>query len=276
MAQSIKKVNSTPEVEKEEKVFTEDIQNNNVLNNPAEIKMEDIPEIKGIKDLMPPTREQREIDALKAENKAKDDKINELSQMMEKMQAQMDAFMKGAMVNAKASSKEDNEDILVGCRGIYGGVLSTSDDSLSFKFECDEEKYINSDDLKLLFRDSKRGNKTNFENDLFYFVDGSNYDKFKIKKRVDLSPENIARILSLPPYDMIDAFNALTNNKNHFWTMHDFQYQVVKMMIKKDSRLANWSYDNRHELEKYIGQKFDYLLASVGALELLGRKKYDK
>lgn len=220
--------------------------------------------------------EKQEIANLKAENQKKDDQIRELSLAMEKMQAQMEAFMKGAMANAKASSKEDSEDVLVGCRGIYGGVLSTSDDSLSFKFECDEEKYINSDDLKLLFRDSKRGNKTNFEKDLFYFVDASNYDKFKIKKRVDLSPENIARILSLPAYDMIDAFNALTNNKNHFWTVLDFQYQVVKMMVKKDSRLANWSYENRHELEKYIGQKFDYLLASVGAVELLGRKKYNE
>ena len=185
----------------------------------------------------------------------------------------MEAFMKGAMSMGSSAKTDDSVEVLVGCRGIYGGALSTSDDRISFKFECDEEKYINSDDLKELFRDSKRNNKLNFENDVFYFVDSKYYDIFKIKKRVDFSPENIARILCLPTHDMIDEFNIITNNKNSFWLMHEFQYQVVKLLVREDSRLSQWSYENRNTLERYIGQKFDALMASVGALELLGRTK---
>jgi len=278
MAQIIKKENQPEEkVEiKEKEVLAEEVQNDRILEETTEVKEENIPEVKELDKVLLPTKEQREIDALKADNKAKDEKINELSQMMEKMQAQMDAFMKGAIGNSSLSSKQDSEDVLVGCRCIYGAVLATSDDRLSFKFECDEEKYMNSDDLKELFRDSKRNVKGNFENDIFYFVDDKYYKEFKIKKRVDLSPDNIARILCLPSWEMIEEFNALTNNKLNFPLMHEFQYQVVKMLVKNDKRLSNWSYDNRHKLEEYIGQKFDNLLASVGALELLGRKKYNK
>ena len=276
MAQSIKKtVQPEEKVETKEEVLTNDIKNDSILDNQEEIKKEDIPEVKSMEEVLPSTREQREIDELKAENKAKDDKINELSQMMEKMQAQMAAFMKGA-ASMSSSRKDESEDILVGCRRINGGALATSDERLSFVFNCDEEKYIDSEDLKDLLRDSKRNNRKNFEEDSFYFVDKSNYEKFKIKKRIDLSPENIARILNLPVHDMIDEFNILTNNKNSFWIMHEFQFQVVKMLVKNDERLTTWSYESRNALEKYIGQKFDYLMASIGALELLGRHKYNK
>lgn len=269
MAQIIKKDSSASEIEEKNEILNN---NENEKENTEDLTFEIAEEVVDNKQ----TKAKKEIEELKAQNEEKDNQIKELSLAIEKMQAQMEAFMKGATTVNGSLSKDENEEVLIGCRGIYGGVLATSDNKLSFKFECDEERYIDSDDIKELFRDSKRKNKINFENDIFYFVDKKYYIKFKIKKRIDLSPDNISRILCLSTHDMIDEFNALTNNKNNFRIMHEFQFQVVKMLVKNDPRLFNWSYDNRHRLEEYIGQKFDNLLASVGALELLGRKKYNK
>ena len=261
MAQSVKKTNNQ-QVKK--------VQQKEVIKEETNIENAQINEEKEVN-----TTQNSELESLKQELKSKDNKVEELSKIIEMMQAQMQAFMNGTS-RQMCSKTDDSEDVLVGCRGIYGGVLATSDGRHTFKFECDEEKYIDSDDLKELFRDSSRNNKRNFEDDVFYFVDAKHYDKFKIRKKADLSPDNIVRILCLSPYEMIDEFNILTNNKNSFWTMQEFRFQVVKLLVKKDVRLNNWSFESRRELEKYIGQNFDQLMASVGALELLGRKKYDK
>lgn len=262
MAQSVKKSNN----QQVKKVQAKE----NIINEETNIENAQIIEEKEIT-----STQNSELESLKQELKSKDDKVEELSKALEMMQAQMQAFINGASRQVQNNTR-DNEDVLVGCRGIYGGVLATSDGRHTFKFECDEEKYIDSEDLRELFRDSSRNNKRNFEDDVFYFVDAKHYDKFKIRKRADLSPDNIVRILCLPPYKMIDEFNILTNNKNSFWTMQEFRFQVVKLLIKKDERLSRWPFESRIELEKYIGQSFDQLMASVGALELLGRKKYDR
>ena len=108
-----------------------------------------------------------------------------------------------------------------------------------------------------------------FEDDIFYFVNPEDYSRFKIKKRIDLSRENIIRILNLDPIKMIDEVNLLTNNLVDFAVMHNFQFEVVKLLIDKTNPLANWKYENRRHLERYLRQNFDDLEAAVGAIELL-------
>lgn len=215
------------------------------------------------------------IEQLKKDNKEKDDEINELKNSFNDLKEKLDLLLMAGNMQNKNFNLE-SEDILVGFRGVYGGALSNKDGSLQYKFEANEEKYIDSEDLKILFKESGiKNNKKLFEDDMFYFVDEKNYSKFKIKKRVDLSKENILNLLTMDDVnDTIIELNKMTNNKIDFNVMHVFQYQVARLIIDKDSKLKEWKYENRTTLERYINQKFDDLLAHIGAVELLGRTKF--
>ena len=68
----------------------------------------------------------------------------------------------------------------------------------------------------------------------------------------------------------------MTNNKIDFNILHTFQYQVARLIIDNDAKLKDWKYENRAALERYINKKFDDLLASMSAVEILGRIKYKK
>lgn len=276
MAQSAKKYTNNNET-------VMDIKEEDIVKGVIKIEeTDDIPEgaevidyVNVVNDNKKDTSKEDEIKKLKAELNERDKKLDEFSKNFAMMQAQMEMLMK-ANLNSKPNSNED-EEILVGCRGIMGGVLATSDGRYDYKFGCDEEKYISAYDLKEIFKESGlRDNKKSFERDFFYFVDENNYSKFKIKKRIDLSFENVKRILLLPVHDMIDEINLMTNNLINFQITHAFQYQVVKMLVNKSNPLSNWKYDNRVALENYIGQKFDSLMASIGAVELLGRKNFSE
>lgn len=218
----------------------------------------------------------KEIETLKKEIEDKDKKYEELNANFQKLQAQFETFMQMSMAKQTAtSSADDDEEILVGCRDVYGSVLATNDGRYSFKFECDEEKYIALSDLKEVLKENGlRNNKRLFERDVFYFVNPADYKKFNIKKRIDLSHDNLVRILNLPELDMIDEVNKMTNHLIDFAATHSLQFEIVKMLIDKTNPLRDWRYENRHALERYIGQKFDDLQAAIGAVELLGRKKF--
>lgn len=217
----------------------------------------------------------KEIESLKKSNQEKDEEIKNLKNDFNDLKSKLDLILSsGGLLSHK--SNEESEDIKVGYRGVYGGALANATGSLTYKFESNEEKYIDSEDLKQLFKESGlRNNKKMFEDDIFYFVDEKNYSKFKIKKRVDLSKENILRILTLDDVnDTIIELNKMTNTKLDFNVLHAFQYQVARLIIDKNAKLKDWKYENRTALERYINQKFDDLLAGMGAIEILGRTKF--
>ena len=247
MATQIKKTNnSTVKPTKSEEIKT-----NNILNE-------------GDKE--------KEIETLRKENEEKDKKLDELSKNFALMQEQLAKLM--SQSSSISKSKDDDEDVLVGCRSIYSNCLATNDGRCSYSFNCDDQKYVSSEDLRQIFRESNRNTRGLFEDDVFYFVNPEDYARFKIKKRVDLSPKNIIRILTtLDTHSMIDEINKMTNSKINFAVLHNFQFEVVKLLIDKSNPLANWKYDDRRTLEEYLGQKFDDLMAAVGARDLLARYK---
>lgn len=187
------------------------------------------------------------------------------------MQAQFNALLLAQ--SQTAQKKDEDEEILIGSRNIYGNCMATNDDRIHYSFLCDEEKYIPVENFKILLNESGRNLRKSFEEDSFYFVDPTNYERFKIKKKVDLSPENIKRILCLDSNAMIDEVNKLTDhlNRNNHALIYNFQFAVVKLLIDKNQPLKDWKYENRVRLEDYLGQKFDNLEAAVGALQLLKR-----
>lgn len=219
------------------------------------------------------TERNTELEQLKKLNEEKDKEIAELSKNMLNMQQQLNELMQ-KMMSKTNDLPNHTEEVVVGNRSIYGSLLATNDDKIHITFNCNEEKAVDVEDLKTLFKEGIRDNRLLFEEDTLYFKDPANYARFKIKKKVDLSEENIVRILMLPSHDMIDEINKLTNSLTNFRITHALQFEIVKLLISKDKPLNNWSYDNRNTLENYIGQKFDNLMAAVGAVELLGRQSF--
>lgn len=214
-----------------------------------------------------------ENEKLRQENAKKDETIKLLQDNFEKMQEQIETLMKA---NSQAQADNGDKDVVVCCRAINGGVLATADERYMIKFLCDEEKYVDIEDLKTIFKESGARNvRRLFEEDVFYFKNAEDYSRFKIKKRIDLSRENIMRILMLPSSAMIDEVNKLTNNLVDFPVVHNFQFEIVKMLVDPQNPLKEWKYDNRNAMEKYLNRKFDDLMAAVGALELIGRKKFN-
>lgn len=218
---------------------------------------------------------EEKIAELTSSNEQKAKQIDELSSSVATLQQQINMLMQ-QIINSKQQEvvKDDNEEVAVCSRGIYDTVLCTNDNKILYNFKCNEEKLISVEDLKILFKESIRDNRLLFEEDTLYFKDAENYKRFNIKRRIDLSPENIVRVLTLPEHDMIDEINKMTDNLHNFRLVHSLQFEIVKLLLGKDKLLRNWSYENRNALEKYIGQKFDDLMAAVGAIELLGRQSF--
>lgn len=216
----------------------------------------------------------KENERLKQESAEKDEKLNELSKKFESLQEQLALLMKTANQGG-TNSNEKEPDVLVGCRNVYTDVLATNDNSIVIKFNGCEEKYVDVDDLKTLLKGGGgRNTRRLFEEDTFYFVNPEDYNRFKIKRRVDLSPENLTRILLLDSNSMIDEINEITDhmNRNNHAIITNLQFGIVKLLIDKSNPLKDWKYENRARLEDYLGRKFDDLMAAIGIIDLLGHK----
>ena len=204
---------------------------------------------------------ENEIQKLREENAEKTQALDDMTKQLSTMQELINKLLAN-----QSSGSSDEGEVLVGCRFVNGAAMAPNDSRLKCEFACDEEKYVPVEDLKIYLKEAGRNLRTLFEIDGFYFVDQSNYDKFKIKKRIDLSHDKIKEILFAPTqHDMINRVNELTNNKKNFNVLHLFEYEICKMLIDPTTPLMGWDYANRTLLEDYIGIKFDELLARYSA-----------
>lgn len=205
-----------------------------------------------------------EMEKLREENAEKTKALEDLTRQFASMQELLNKMV--LEKNSKAETKTEDDEVLVGCRFINGGSFATNDNRMVCSFDRDEEKYVSAEDLKIYLKEAGRNYRSLFEIDGFYFVDPKNYERFKIRKKIDLSREKIKEIVFAPTqHEVINRFNALTNNKSNFNVMHLFEYEVCKMLIDPTNPLMGWDYANRTALEDYIGIKFDELLARLSA-----------
>ena len=221
------------------------------------------------------TTNANEINLLKKELQERDKTINDLTNSMDSLKAQLDILMKS--MQQQPNIKDDDRDIEVFCRTFYPVTLSAMNDQKKFTIQGMGSAYININELKLFLRDTTSGSLTLFKNDILYFKDESLYEELKIKKEIDLSDENIIKIITMEDTnEMINKVAELTNYKVNFAVLHAFQYLVVKLTLDKNKPLKNWSYENRRILESYIGQKFDDLSRAINAYDMicLGKKRF--
>lgn len=210
-----------------------------------------------------------EIARLRKENQEKDERFFSLQEQLLALEKKLNQNMNTTYNHI--SEESYNEDILVGCRAFSPIPLCTSDNRICIIFNGSEEKYISSDDLKELFKiTATKNNRSYFENGTFYFVEKSNYDKFKIRVKNDLSKEKVKEIiLTTDVNEMIDKVNKISNDLIDRGVLHIFKYTIVELLLDSSNPLKNWSYENRSTLEDYLKVKFDNLIANSGVLKFM-------
>ena len=191
--------------------------------------------------------------------------IEAMQQQMQQMTAMFAMLQNGGFNFANNANKK--EEVRIGCRAFSGITLSTRDESIQYTFEVGDEKDIPIEDMKQLLKENgTRNNKKLFEKGLFYFVDKEDYKTFGITPRVDLSIENIKRIVTEPDIDkMLREVKEITKDKVDWAVTHSLKFTIAQMWVDKETQpLKNWTYANRVALENYFGNKFDDLIASIG------------
>jgi len=202
---------------------------------------------------------------------------NDFSDKFTQMQSQIDLLIKIVNDNSNKNTaiieKEDDE-VAVGCRVFAGLGIVNSEGTQTILFRCGEKKYISYDDMKSYLKENIRNNKALFANGLLFFYDEKNYERFKIKKLVDLTEENIIDILSTKDSNqLIRKFNTLTDNMRKDGVVHTFKYMVADLLIREPKKLEGFVYDNRQALEDYIGVKFDTLIANANMYHFIKCEK---
>lgn len=267
MAQQIKKnINKTQNVQTQE--LSKQEETREVVENTLVENLENSNTNTNETKETPNNYESDIIAELKKENAEKEKQLEEMNKNFQLMQAQLNLLLSQQKVTP--SDIRPQETVKVGCRTVYGEVLTTRDGSIVIPFKCDDIKDIDVEDLKTLLKESSsKVNKKLFEQDIFFFVNPSDYERFKISKRIDLSPENITRILLLDTNQMINEVNKLTNNldMNEHHLIRAFSFGVAKLLIDKSGPLRTWSFQNRETLERYLGAPFNDYLASLSVIE---------
>lgn len=270
MATQIKKNNTTKSVDNKTEEKIEKIEK---VGKAEKVEENEQAEKRIVKESQHDIEADLEIKKLREENEQKEKALDDLTKQFASMQELINKLMAN-QISGGNKEDYDNGDVLIGCRFVNGASMATNDGRMACKFECDEEKYVPIEDLKIYLKEANRNLKALFEIDGFYFVNSKDYEKFKIRKRLDLSHEKIKEIVFANSLtDMIDKVNLLTNNKNDFNALHLFQYEICKMLIDPSNPLAGWDYTNRTHLEDYIGIKFDELLARLSARTLAAKNR---
>lgn len=214
-----------------------------------------------------------EVERLKKENAEKDEKIEKLSKEFEELKRMLMQKTEPVVKTETnyVNDYNDNDDVLIGCRTFSPTPLATGDGRICIIFNGSEQKYVSVDELKELFRNTPvKDNRKLFETGIFYFVDDKNYERFKIRKKVNLSHDEVKKIILINnTNDMIREVNRISNNLIDTNVLHIFKYTIVEMLTSNKNELKDWSYDSRHELEKYLKIKFDDLIINSRVLDFL-------
>lgn len=220
-----------------------------------------------------------ELKRLREESLKKDRQIEELQNSFSLLQSQLSALLQ--MQSQLQNVASNNEEIEIGNRMFLNTPLSAQNGNkvtlINGWGKSGENNMILAEDLKIYLNDINRKNLSLFEKDIFYFTDEKNYEKFRVKKTLDLSEKNILKIITMEDVnEMIGIVRDMTRNKTDFDVLQAFQYQVIRIMLTQDSELKNWNYDNRVALENYIGQKFTSLMVSINAYDAIILNKLRK
>lgn len=228
---------------------------NNIKQSEEEKK-----ELVGKKEEIVEKEEKQELEEVKQNEKDKE--IENLKQQMTLMQQMLNQFM--SMQNTGSVQNSTNEDVVIGCRVLQG--VGFSDQTIGdISFEFNELQTISNSDMKIYLRNANV--KKLFEDGLCYFEDNKNYDVFNIRTHIDLSDENILRILSGEDINLIvRRLNDITNGLRNSNVVNCIVFRICDLIIKKKLSL---SYYVQKNLEDYFHYEFNRGIVTLNMLNNL-------
>lgn len=204
-------------------------------------------------------------DVEKVENnieKAEQTEIEALKRQLEEMKQTMLNMM--ANQNKQVVVTKEDEEVVVGCRVLQGiGWGDPNDTAGEVRLKYNQTMAIPKGDMKKFFRTYNV--KRIFEDGLCYFENPDDYISFGIQKAIDLSDENLKRILNLPTTnDIVFELSKMTSEKKNSNTLNCLIYRICDMIRKNELK---WDYYTRKGVEGYLGVEFDKGISTLTALD---------
>lgn len=195
-----------------------------------------------------------------AEVKALKEQIAELQKAISLMAEQR------TMSPAPIIYNQEDEDVIIGCRIIQGvGWGDPSKEGGEIRLRYGEEQSVTVSDMKRFFRQSSI--RRLFIDGICYFTEPKDYKIFNIKDYLDLSSENLSKILTKRDInDVIRDLDKLTESKKNSRVINCLIFRIADM-IRHDE--IEWDYYTRKAIEEYFGTEFDRNIATLKAMDNL-------
>lgn len=189
-----------------------------------------------------------------------------LRKQVEEMKKAMEELMKikANEPSQKVFVKQEDDEVVIGCRVLQGiGWGAPEDPAGEIRLRFNEEQVVTVSDMKRFFR--KHSIRKLFENGLCYFTEPENYALFNIRKYIDLSDENLIRVLTQEDTnDVIRELDEITTHKKNSSIVNCVVFRICDM-IRKNT--LDWDYYKRKAIEDYFSMEFDRGINTLKALE---------
>ena len=188
---------------------------------------------------------------------AKDKEMQEMKTQMEmlmKQMAQMATINQGVQVG-----KANDIEVAIGCRALNGACLANKSGDIEYNIRYKDVEYIPYNELKECFKSNVNNYKDLFAKGIFYFEDETMYDEFGVKNRIDLSEENLIKILLANQVPFLDKL-YIRGQKDVVLYM-TVLYLVAELY--SEGKLNEWSWDGRNTFETHYKIRLDDIVRQI-------------
>ena len=200
------------------------------------------------------TDEKKEIElALEAKDKEVQEMKIQIEMLMKQM-TQMVTMNQGVQVG-----KANDIEVAIGCRALNGACLANKSGDIEYNIRYKDVEYIPYNELKECFKSNVNNYKDLFAKGIFYFEDETIYDEFGVKNRIDLSEENLIKILLANQVPFLDKL-YIRGQKDVVLYM-TVLYLVAELY--SEGKLNEWSWDGRNTFETHYKIRLDDIVRQI-------------
>lgn len=196
--------------------------------------------------------EEKKVEEIKEPISKENEEVSELKKQIEEMKKAMEALIANSNAAAPSNSvviKESDDEIEIGTRMIQGIGFTSTDETISLRMDYNQIQALSLSEMKKLLRQQEI--KRLFENGVCYFVKQEDYALLGIRNAIDLSTENLQRILiSGNLNEIVRELNSMTSNLKNSTVVHCLIFRICDMIRKGE--LANMDYTTRTGLSNYF------------------------
>lgn len=211
-----------------------------------------------------------EIEEVKSESSEATSEVDLLKQQLEEMKKAMAELMvnKANEGSNRIIVKEQEDEVVIGCRVLQGiGWGSPDDPAGEIRLSYNDKQTVTVTDMKRFFRQASI--RKLFEDGLCYFAKPEDYALFNIRKYVDLSNENLLRILDKKDInEIIRELDKLTQEKKNSGIVNCLIYRICNMIKNKE---LVWDYYTQAGIEKYFNMEFSRGINILQSIENIRR-----